>query len=592
MKRLWKKINDTTILIRLSGTIIFVFIILLILSFLNYINQRQNDQKSTFNIVNQTNLQISKEIDDFLMDLSNITKQPLVYRQNENSYLNTLYHFDLTNSNTWEFQKMNEQLFETIMAYKPNVNSCYIFNTKGYCDYKTRTPIYSTFSPLEYDWFSKSIDKFGKPTIVDTYQYPNVAYRDTPLYVFGIARGMVYIEKGAVIGVLLVNVPTDYFKENFSIMKITDNHRIMLLHDDYVIYDTEESFITQTAPESITSIQWENSDSFVPVTMDGTKYLAASVCSDYSGWRLVSLISEEELYADLLVSQRNTLLFTIGLSIVALLFMAIISRQIVVPIKHLCLLMQQAEKGDFDVQVQVVHHDEVGMLTESFNSMTSKIKELIQDVYLERIAQSELELQMLQAQINPHFLYNTLESISMMAIIHDDDTTSEMAQNLGTILRYGISNYHQEVTVQDEINTLKKYIALQEIRFSAKYDIIVDVDSAFYDIPTIKMILQPIVENAIYHGMSHIRYHGTITISAQIIDNDVLQFQVADNGIGMSQEETRILNDYINDKNTAFKSIGLRNVNKRIKLRYGNTFGVQILSQQNKGTTVLITIPA
>jgi two-component system sensor histidine kinase YesM len=197
---------------------------------------------------------------------------------------------------------------------------------------------------------------------------------------------------------------------------------------------------------------------------------------------------------------------------------------------------------------------------------------------------------MLQSQINPHFIYNTLESISMMATINDDDTTSDMASALGSILRYGISNYNAEVLVKDEIDNLEQYILLQDIRFNSMYTISIKMDSDIQSLRIIKLILQPIVENAIYHGMKNVRSNGKIEVIGNN-EREILNFYVVDNGKGMDTKQTKLLNEYINDQNNCFKSIGLRNVNKRIKLRYGNDYGLFISSNPESGTKVHIKVP-
>ena len=593
MRKIVQNYHNSSIFFRLSSVISLVFLLLLIITLQNYHLQKSHDDMFNFRIVNQTNHQMIKEIDDFLCDLSNISKQPLVFkRENKtNPYMNKLIEFNETGHTDWEFQVLNEQIFDNIMIYKSAIDSCYIFNSHGDADYKSKTPIFGVLSPKNEPWFQECIDRFGKPLTIDTYEFPYTAYKADPLYVFGLARGIVQIETSSVIGILLINVPVSYFTELFDNMRITPNHRIMLLHDDYIIYDTDTSQLCQTAAASVASASREENETFVPLKLDGIQYLASSASCEFNNWKLISLIPEQELYADLKASELRNLIVTLLSSIFALAAIALISRQIILPLRNLSAMMKQVAKGDFDVQVQVTSEDEVGNLTRSFNSMTTKINTLIETVYKEQISKGELELQMLQAQINPHFLYNTLESISMMAIINDDDTTSDMAQNLGTILRYSISKHNQEMTVGDELNILGKYIALQDIRFSAQYAISIEVPEEFYDIPTIKMILQPIVENAIYHGMSGLRQKGQISVLASRIEPDTLQFEVRDNGIGMSEEDVQKLNDYINDRNSAFKSIGLRNVNKRIKLRYGDTYGVRITSVLGEGTSVYVTIP-
>ena len=553
-----------------------------------FTKEKKND---IYSAVNQTNHQAMSKIDDYLIDIANITKIPLTYKQNDKSYLRYLSDFNKTGDITRDFQVMNEQMFEEIFAYKSNIEACYVYNLNGIGDYKVRTPVYNILSPLDLPMFQDSIDMFGKPIILDTYQLPYVSHEKDPVYVFGISRGIVSFVESKVIGIIVVVTRTEYFQELSEDMKKSDNHRIIILDNDYVIYDTQEENIASTASKDLMEIIWDSPQDEKTISIEGQEYMSSSVLSDYSGWRIISLIPEEEIFHDLEKMQLVTLLIIILLIVISLLLGFIFSFQIVHPLKKLGSLMKLAENGDFDIKVKVNSKDEIGTLAQAFNSMISKINSLIHEVYIEQIRQSELELQMLQSQINPHFIYNTLESISMMATIHNDDSTSEMAYNLGSILRYGINKTKEVVTVREELDNLEKYISLQEIRFHSVYTITISVSPDLYDIYITKLILQPIVENAIFHGMKDIRSGGKIIVTGYKTDNNLLVFEVEDNGKGMTDSLTKDLNDYINDKNNLFSSIGLRNVNKRIKIKYGDEYGLEIQSIADIGTKVIVRLP-
>lgn len=591
MKSIWQRFNDTPIFFRLSFITIFVSIVLVIFSYSNYTNFTREKEYSAVETVEQANNQALDIVDSYLADISNITKLPLTYRTIDKNYMGELNQYNQSGKSTLSFQKMNEQMFEEIMAYKPNIDSCYIFNLHGKGDYKVRTPIYAVMNPTEEQWFKSCIEKFGNSVIVDTYELPFIADNKGPMHAFGIARGIVRIESGAVIGVLLVNVKTDYLKGVLENVKITENHRVLIINNEKTIYDTLVENIGKEVDDTITGINWNNHEKLNIVNIDGERMLVSTSISDYSGWRIISLVPLDELLADLQMKQGSILLFTIILIIITLLLLFAIIIRIVRPIKRLEAIMRLAENGKFDIQVQDVGNDEIGSLSRSFNAMITQINNLINEVYIEKINQSQLELQMLQAQINPHFLYNTLESISMMAVINDDETTSDMAANLGAILRYGISNYDKEVSLGEEILNLEKYIELQEIRFNSIYAIRICIDPVLYSVRMIKLILQPIVENAVYHGMSQTRSGGEITITAAVIHKKIIEFKITDNGVGMEEERLKNLNEYIQGENDLFSSIGLRNVNKRIKLRYGEEFGVTIASKFGMGTIVSAKIP-
>lgn len=590
-KKLLSIYNNKSIFFRLSFIIIFMFSAMLVIPIMNFMMFSDEKKSSIYNTVDQTNHQAMSKIDDYIMDISNITKIPLTYKQKDKSYLRHLESFNKAGTITRDFQVMSEQMFEEIFAYKRNVEACYVYNLSGIGDYKVRTPVYKILNPVNQPWFQESIESFGKPVILDTFELPYVSHEKNPTYVFGVSRGIVSFVNSAVEGILVVVTRTDYFREVCNNMMITDNHRIIILHDDYVIYDTEEANIASIASDDIIKIDWNSEDKQKTINIHGLKYMSASLLSDYSGWRIVSLIPHEEMFHDL-KSMQNTTIFVISLLIiVSLLLVFLVSYQIVHPLKKLASLMKLAENGDFNIKINVNTKDEIGTLAQSFNSMTSKIDSLIHEVYVEQIRQSELELQMLQSQINPHFIYNTLESISMMATIHDDDITSEMTANLGSILRYGINKTKEEVTVKEELGNLEKYISLQDIRFHSVYTISIHVDPELYSIHIIKLILQPIVENAIYHGMKDIRSGGKIIISGYKANKKLLIFEIEDNGKGMTEQLSDELNDYINDRNNLFSSIGLRNVNKRIKIKYGDAYGLEIQSELNSSTKVIVKLP-
>mgnify|MGYP002576556207 CR=1 FL=1 len=591
MKKFKFRFKNLPIFLRLSIVILLVFLLTIGLFLMTSFTYRKEKQEELYRTMNSGNQQAISKIDDYINDISNITKLPLTYKQADKEYMSLLYNFSTKGENTFTFQLFNEQIFEEIFTYKKSVNSCFIFNPDGVGDYKVHDPIYQPFNPSKEDWFSECIDAFGKPVLVDTYALPNlVKQKDEPFYVFGVARGIVRLEDASVIGVLLVNTKVSFLEDICKNMQLTENHRIVILHDNYTIYDTMTEY-TGKVPDSILLTIPANTDAkMFPVSIDGVDMLAASVTSDSSGWEIISLIPEAELFSDMnRTLTANILIFTVVM-LLSLFLLFIVSRQIVMPINRLVKVMKIAESGDFQARIQVDRKDEIGKLSESYNSLLEKISELIHEVYQQKITASELELQMLQSQINPHFLYNTLESISMMATINGDDTTSEMAANLGSLLRYSISNPNQQVTLGEEIMQLRKYIALQEQRFRSQYTIEITIDQKFYPVSMPKLILQPIVENAIYHGMSSVRSGGKITVTAARTEHDTLMITVTDNGKGMTEEQVNNLNGYINEENELFKSIGMRNVNRRIQLFCGSGYGIHITSAPDEGTTVSVRI--
>lgn len=590
MKKLWKKFNDTSIYFRLSCVIVIVTGVLIFFSASNYVSISNEKITSIEEMVARFTGEMIGTIESYVSDMYNISKIPLTYRTDNKRYISSLQEFDATGRITAQFFQMNSQLFTEIMAYKEEIDSCFIFTNSGAVDYRVKNAIYSAENPVEKEWFQKCYQEKGKAVIVGTYELPHTADR-VGLYVFGIARGILKIETGEVVGVLLINTGMDFIRDIIEGVKVSENHRIVILEGNHTIYDTKEAFVGRTAEEEICQLASVPEKRFEKVKLaDGTRMLVYSSMSDQTGWKIINLIPEDEILQELRAVQRkSTLQAVIGIGLMLILLFAIVAK-VGKSIRNLEAVMRMAEQGDFQNHIRVESNDEIGNLSRIFNAMIDHINSLINEVYIHKIYQTEAELQMLQEQINPHFIYNALESISMLAIMHDDDQTSKMASDLGHIMRYGISNYNVDVTLHEEINNLKKYISFLEIRFGSLYTISVEVEPELYELRMIKMLLQPILENAIYHGMKERERDGRIVISAEKIGKNTLQFAVSDNGGGMTEEEVKNLNEYLRGNNGRYKSIGLRNVNRRIKLRYGEEYGVRIESCKGKGTTVYITI--
>jgi two-component system sensor histidine kinase YesM len=598
MKKIVDFIRNLSIVVKFTLIILLAFV-LLSGSILISANLYTKERLATYyDVHSSNNKQLLDKIDSYISDISNVTKIPLTYKINDTTYMSLLSDFNETGNNSYEFQRQNEQIFEQIMTYKNEVNSCYIFNTKGDGDYKVKYAIYAPFDPTGESWFEETIDRFGKPVFVKTYELPHIVNDHLkPVYVFGIARGIVQLKTGSVIGVLLVNTEVKYLEKLCKEISIGKNQRILIMNGNYCIYDTKNEFTANNVPthNAIMSVPQQTQDSFFQLDMDGTKCYSSSLFSDKFGLRIVSIAPADDLLGGLTKIQFTNFLQLILIIFVILLITLFAIRKVVSPITLLSSMMRMAEDGDFSNHVRFDTRDEVGKLAISYNSLIDKINSLIKEVYIEKINSNELELQMLQSQINPHFLYNTLESISMMAAINDDDVTSDMAASLGSILRYSISDLNASVSLWDEINHIKQYVSLLEYRFKNQYQLRIDIPTTLYSFQMPKLILQPVIENAIYHGMRSIRTGGLIVVSARKTDRNTLTISVTDNGAGIPEDKLHDLNAYINEENNDFDSIGLRNVNKRIKLfckadKKNTGIGVKIENAPAGGTCVIISL--
>jgi len=327
--------------------------------------------------------------------------------------------------------------------------------------------------------------------------------------------------------------------------------------------------------------------------------LVSHVSIDNPGWQVVSYISLKELYREIGVLRQWIIL----LCFLSVLFLSVLSVFIAVdfinPINKLVKGMEKLQKGEDNVQIDVDRKDELGFLNKAFNKMAKEIHHLVTWVYREQITRKEAEIKALQSQINPHFLFNTLESINWMAQLNNIPEISESVTDLSSLMEASIGRDDRLITLEEEFNYTDKYISLLKRRFEDRIELIKDVPEEALKVRKPRLLIQPLIENAVYHGLEKTREKGIILLKAYLQD-ELLIIEVNDNGVGIEKCELDALNERLSlDNDTYFKSlgsnknksIGIENVNRRIKLFYGEDFGLDIISQPGVHTKVIVSIP-
>ena len=290
--------------------------------------------------------------------------------------------------------------------------------------------------------------------------------------------------------------------------------------------------------------------------------------------------------------QMILLIFVVVLGITWILII-VISDSISKPLEHLCKLTKQVGKGDFSIEEPKSHGDEVMALEKSFHKMVGKIESLVENVKKEQINLRQMELKLLQVQINPHFLYNTLDAISWMAEDGRTDDVVEMVSALSEFFRTGLSKGRDYITLKEEESHIRSYLQIQQFRYTDILNYEIHIPEAIGDFMLLKLTLQPLVENALYHGIKQKRGKGNIKVTADY-DQYSIFLKVEDNGIGMTEEELQALRQSVEAGNlkTSDKGFGLANVHERIRLNYGNDYGLVIDSVYQEGTCVTVCLPS
>ncbi len=263
----------------------------------------------------------------------------------------------------------------------------------------------------------------------------------------------------------------------------------------------------------------------------------------------------------------------------------LLSRIIVSPIEKLSSCMEQVEHGNYEIDIVPNSTDEVGHLISSFRQMVHTLNNLVNEVLLSKIRQQKYELEILQSQINPHFLYNSLSLINSKAIIAGQNDISQMARLLSTFYRTMLNKGQQITVIASELENTKSYISIQQMMHSYSFDVIYDIDESLLQCPIPNLLLQPLAENAIIHGLDHREFPSKAILSISCYqENEDIVFKIMDNGCGMSEEECRQI------LTIDSKGYGVKNVHQRIQLYYGEEYGLTFHSTKGMGTYVLVKI--
>ena len=356
-----------------------------------------------------------------------------------------------------------------------------------------------------------------------------------------------------------------------------------------VYHPQQQQLYNELQTENISLIMDTDEDTVLTGTGNDGKLYSISR-SEKTGWTVVDCTNVKELLSKSRQAQSVYVLTAIILVIVALLFSRFMARSITLPIQKLRDSMKKVQEGDFSVSDVVVDSkNEIGSLTKSFDVMTHRIHELMEQNVHEQEEKRKSELKALQSQINPHFLYNTLDSIIWMAEGKKNEEVVLMTASLARLLRQSISNEDEVVPIANEVEYARGYLTIQKMRYKDKLEFQIEVDSSILYIPLIKLVLQPIIENAIYHGLKYKESKGLLIIKGFMKDGNAV-LQVIDDGVGMDEETLA----HIYDKhkvNYHSNGVGVYNVQKRLKLYYGEDYGITYTSELGKGTTATITIP-
>lgn len=389
------------------------------------------------------------------------------------------------------------------------------------------------------------------------------------------------------IGTLLMNFSGDALRNTYQEIVEKYNTNILLVDENNQTIDKNDKLPDEEV-QDILGLKFKGSESSIIHKQGKTNYLYTSMDLEEYNWRIFIGIPMSQMVSELQMIRMIFLLVILFMGILFSLSIIAISRMITKPIHHLIHSMKQVEKGSF-IEVDVVtRKDEIGQLKDNYNIMVRQIQNLIQGIIKEQKIKRKAELKVMQEQMKPHFLYNTLDALGYLALTGKKEEIYDAIEALGSYYKKSLSKGREIITVQEELNIVKDYLYLLKLRYGDIFEAEYDIDEKTLPYQTLKLILQPVVENCIYHGIKPKGEPGRIKVSSKLEGNHIL-FMIEDDGIGIGKEELENLLGEKLDKN--MKSFGLRGTIERLKTYYERNDLYNIESHINLGTKVSIRIP-
>lgn len=394
------------------------------------------------------------------------------------------------------------------------------------------------------------------------------------------------------VGLLTIDADIGDFNNMLVQLKPSEHSSILIIDSHAaVIVSPDLSLLNQslaTAPYIQSIIKKKYRSGSFGETIQGESVLVSYRQIGSLGWTVVSVSPITDLNGKL-ISFRKVMYVVLALCmILAFVIALLLSANITNPIRKFIKSMSYAQEGNFDIQIQYKRKDEFTYLFSEYNKMILQIKELINKLYVSELKKKEAELKALQAQINPHFLYNTLDSINWIALRNKVPEISHMVTSLSDFFRYSLSKGRNIIPIEDEFRQVESYLTIQQVRFKERLAYTMQVEPEVYGHYTVKLILQPLVENSLLHGIEKRRGKGNISIKARKVDDQIV-IEISDNGVGADVSE---LNAILQNNNSSGKSFGMINVNQRIVQVFGEGWGIRYTDLDGLGITVTVTFPA
>ena len=579
-----------------TAVLIIVTMCIMVTVFYMVFHSRAFNERGKYEEENLVNMEAY--LNSYLEEVDSIAKN-VNYNYYLQDYLETVIkeeddYVDSGIGKNMRSYEMSSQAFSDTLLSRADISSIMIFGKKKMLlnrSMYTYQKVALDYSKL--DWYAKAVAKPQDAIITGPNRH---SFFDTDDEMISLSREVQSYENGTFRGVILINLNMNKITEICNSFQEKQENFICIINDKgELVYEQQNgkerfAFDEKENRQELNTALGKTKESCFGLNYRGEKYLVTRTDMKTTGWTLVSMVPYKSVMAETMAISGVMILAVAITLIVTLLLLNRILTGVVKPLKKLEKYMVQVNPDNMDQRMEILTDDEIGHLSMKFNQMMDRIRNLKEQVIEEQEDKRKYELQALQAQINPHFLYNTLDSIIWMAETNDSNIVA-MTEALAKLFRISLNKGNEEISLERELEHVKNYLIIQSMRYADKFTYEILVEPGVERCRTIKLILQPIVENCIYHGIKKKRGTGKITIRAYRREQDLI-IEVSDDGCGMPEEICRkILSDEIESENISGSGIGVKNVNERIQLRFGKKYGLSYSSEEGVGTTVTYVLP-
>ncbi len=468
-----------------------------------------------------------------------------------------------------------------IMDIQSYISSGYIhtYDDKIY-DINTdsiRTPDAEMDTYYDYVVAQKGRIILGSPSVKDT---------DSA---FNISKSLIDINTGECLGILSFDIKESLFYDSYRSVIDKNEEQLYLIDNNRCILSSEDrELLHQTVSNDLWKTVQEISYAKDRLFLSSNDSLVLATTSEIGEYHIVYVLEYYSIYREVLGLTLILVCIGIFTLIVTIILTTVLAQSVTKPLALLTTYADRTGHGDFSADIQINSKDEIGFLAERFKKMNHNIRNLTIRIYDEQTQKKEYALNLLQAQINPHFLYNCLDNISSLITDHKNDPALSMLYHLGRYYRAVLSKGRNIITIREELALVRDYLEIQLIKAPQLFTYTITIAEDILDLKIMKMLLQPIVENAVIHGFTGYKEGRHLHIEGQLAGSAVL-ISISDDGRGIPEQAVQSI---FNEGTSMIpRHFGLRNIRERIRLKYGSSFGVTVKSVPGQGTKVIVSFP-